>query len=68
MAGNVADMTAQVVRAAAQGVDAAAAINADLLEEDLARSVAHHHPHPEGGMPVLDATSLRSPWSARRRA
>jgi thioredoxin reductase/SAM-dependent methyltransferase len=51
VAGNVTDLTAQVVAAAAGGVSAAAAINADLVTEDTqraitdhrARGAAHHH-------------------------
>ena len=37
--GNVADMAAFVVEAAAQGSRAAAAINADLVDEDVARAI-----------------------------
>ncbi|RBY89152.1 thioredoxin reductase [Blastococcus sp. TBT05-19] len=40
VAGNVADMSAQVIAAAAQGLKAGAMINADLIEEDTARAVA----------------------------
>jgi thioredoxin reductase len=40
VAGNVADVTAGVMVAAASGVTAAAAINADLIAEDAARAVA----------------------------
>jgi thioredoxin reductase/SAM-dependent methyltransferase len=39
VAGNVTDLTAQVVTAAAGGVSAAAAINADLIAEDTERAV-----------------------------
>ena len=39
VAGNVTDLTAQVVTAAAGGVSAAAAINADLIAEDTQRAV-----------------------------
>jgi len=39
VAGNVADPQAQVVTAAGAGVKAAAAINMDLIEEDVARAV-----------------------------
>jgi thioredoxin reductase len=38
--GNVADPTAQVVVAAAQGYQAAVAVNADLIDEDVAAAVA----------------------------
>jgi thioredoxin reductase len=40
VAGNIADLTAQVVTAAAAGLKAGAAINADLVAEDAARAVA----------------------------
>jgi SAM-dependent methyltransferase len=42
VAGNVADMRAQVISAAAAGLNAAAAINADLIAEDVRRAVAAH--------------------------
>jgi thioredoxin reductase len=40
VAGNVTDLMAQVVAAAAQGVAAAAAVNMDLVNEDADRAVA----------------------------
>ena len=40
VAGNVSDLSATVIGAAAQGVVAAAAINADLVAEDIRRAVA----------------------------
>jgi len=40
VAGNVADPFAQVIAAAAAGLKAGAAINADLIEEETARAVA----------------------------
>jgi thioredoxin reductase len=40
VAGNVTDLSAQVVAAAAGGVAAAAAINADLVDEDTRLAVA----------------------------
>ena len=39
VAGNVADLMAQVLSSAAAGASAAAAINADLITEDVARAV-----------------------------
>ena len=51
VAGNVTDLMAQVVMAAAGGVSAAAAINADLIAEDTQRAVARYrtaHPAPPG--------------------
>jgi thioredoxin reductase len=40
VAGNVTNLTAAVVNAAAEGVSAAAAINADLVAEDTRRAVS----------------------------
>jgi len=40
VAGNVADVRAQVITAAAAGLNAAAAINADLIDEDTRAAVA----------------------------
>jgi thioredoxin reductase len=40
VAGNVTDLVAQVVTAAAEGATAAAAINADLVAEDTRRAVS----------------------------
>ncbi|GAA2368236.1 NAD(P)/FAD-dependent oxidoreductase [Nonomuraea africana] len=48
VAGNVASLTDQVIAAAAAGVRAGAAINADLVAEETRRAVAarrHHHAH-----------------------
>jgi SAM-dependent methyltransferase len=42
VAGNVTDLTAQVVTAAAGGVSAAVAINADLITEDTQRAVTRY--------------------------
>ncbi|MFG2822605.1 FAD-dependent oxidoreductase [Kitasatospora sp. NPDC048365] len=42
VAGNVADVQAQVVTAAAAGLKAGAAINADLIAEDTRAAVAEH--------------------------
>nr|WP_308441773.1 FAD-dependent oxidoreductase [Micromonospora gifhornensis] len=42
VAGNVADLSAKVIRAAGAGITAAAAINADLMEEDTRQAVARH--------------------------
>lgn len=47
VAGNVTDLHAQVLAAAAAGLTTATAINADLLEEDLRRAVAVRRP-PDG--------------------
>src|SRR5215218_6218035 len=46
VAGNVTDLTAQVVTAAAGGVSAAAAINADLIAEDTRHAVTGVGPAP----------------------
>ena len=40
VAGNLTDLSAQVMTAAASGLRAAAAINADLVEEDVEAAVA----------------------------
>jgi thioredoxin reductase len=40
VAGNVADLRSQVISAAAAGLNAAAAINADLIGEDTREAVA----------------------------
>ncbi|MDX6242467.1 MAG: hypothetical protein QOE76_190 [Frankiales bacterium] len=42
VAGNVADLQAQVMAAAAAGVKVAAAVNADLIEEEITAAVARH--------------------------
>jgi thioredoxin reductase len=42
IAGNVADLKAQVITSAAAGLNTAAAINADLVEEDTRMAVAAH--------------------------
>jgi thioredoxin reductase len=41
-AGNVADPRAQVITAAGQGSAAAIAINADLVQDDVDRSLLRH--------------------------
>ena len=46
VAGNVADPRAQVLSSAAAGLNAAAAINADLIAEDTAQAVAAHAASP----------------------
>ncbi|WP_341715639.1 bifunctional NAD(P)/FAD-dependent oxidoreductase/class I SAM-dependent methyltransferase [Micromonospora sp. FIMYZ51] len=42
VAGNITDVSAQVIRAAGAGMMAGAAINADLVEEDTRTAVAEH--------------------------
>ena len=42
VAGNITELTDQVIGATAAGVSAASAINADLVEEDTARAVADY--------------------------
>ena len=58
VAGNVADLTAQVITAAAQGVAAAAAINADLIAEETERAVANHRDRLAAG--TVAASGSRS--------
>ncbi|GAA4933878.1 thioredoxin reductase [Actinomycetospora succinea] len=49
VAGNVSNLSAQVVAAAAEGTLAGARINADLVEEDIARAVARHRAGQDEG-------------------
>jgi thioredoxin reductase len=51
VAGNVTDLHAQVLAAAAAGLTTATAINADLLEEDLQQAVAERRSAPCQGPP-----------------
>jgi thioredoxin reductase/SAM-dependent methyltransferase len=62
VAGNVTDLRAQVITAAAQGVNAAAALNADLVAEDTRRAVAARRLSAHGG--VFD----RAWWDERYRS
>ena len=55
-AGNVVDPTAQVVVAAGQGYAAGVAINADLIDEDVAAAVAEHRSR---GREAVDAARTR---------
>jgi thioredoxin reductase/2-polyprenyl-3-methyl-5-hydroxy-6-metoxy-1,4-benzoquinol methylase len=50
VAGNLADIQAQVITAAAAGLTAAAAINADLVAEDARRAVERHRAHQVPGV------------------
>ena len=62
VAGNVADLKAQVVGAAAGGAAAAAAVNADLVEEDTRRAVAAYRNGSAAGKVddlAADAVGLR---------
>ncbi|WP_354642993.1 bifunctional NAD(P)/FAD-dependent oxidoreductase/class I SAM-dependent methyltransferase [Kitasatospora camelliae] len=61
VAGNAADVQAQVVTAAAAGLRAAAAINADLLAEDTRRAVAAHRK-------LLATVFERPAWEERYRS
>ena len=47
VAGNVSDLLSQVITAAAAGLKAGAAINADLIAEDTARAVATFRAHEQ---------------------
>jgi thioredoxin reductase len=47
VAGNIADLRAQVISAAAAGLNTAAAINADLIAEDTRHAVAAHRSRRE---------------------
>jgi thioredoxin reductase len=59
VAGNVTDLMAQVITAAAAGLQAGAAINADLLFEDVRRAVAAPAP-PAGPAMVLADQAQRN--------
>jgi len=48
VAGNVANPRAQVITAAGEGSAAAIALNADLVADDVAAAVRHHHVHQAG--------------------
>jgi thioredoxin reductase len=43
VAGNAADPRAQVITAAGEGSAAAIALNADLVDEEIAQQVRRHH-------------------------
>ena len=64
VAGNVTDLTAQVVVAAAAGATAAGAINADLIAEDTRRAVddyRHRRPDPARAAPAAHAPTTGQP-------
>ncbi len=61
VAGNVADVSAQVIRAAGAGMMAGAAINADLVEEDTRDAVAEHRRQRE-------AMFTEAAWEERYQA
>ncbi|MDG4797752.1 FAD-dependent oxidoreductase [Micromonospora sp. WMMD1082] len=61
VAGNVADVSAQVIRAAAAGMTAGAMINMDLMEEDTRDAVAEHRRQRE-------ALSSAAAWEERYRS
>jgi thioredoxin reductase/2-polyprenyl-3-methyl-5-hydroxy-6-metoxy-1,4-benzoquinol methylase len=72
VAGNVTDLRAQVVSAAAAGVSAGAAVNADLVEEDTRGAVAalewqrgSHHGHGEGHAHDQVILFTQAFWDAR---
>jgi thioredoxin reductase len=58
VAGNAADPRAQVINAAGQGSAAAAAINADLVEEDVQRAIADHRAGYAASAPVPRPASV----------
>jgi len=55
VAGNVADLRAQVIGAASAGLNAAAAMNADLIAEDTRHAVAAYRARPEVAEQFWDA-------------
>ncbi|GAB3685639.1 NAD(P)/FAD-dependent oxidoreductase [Angustibacter aerolatus] len=71
VAGNVTEPMAQVVGAAAQGLMVAAAVNADLIEADVAHAVeerraGHGHQHGGGHGEVDVAEMFEQPWWEER--
>ncbi|MBE1488409.1 NAD(P)/FAD-dependent oxidoreductase [Plantactinospora soyae] len=62
VAGNVADVRAGVINAAAAGLNVAAAVNADLVAEDTRRAVAEHR--RGSGTPAGSAGASAEPFSA----
>jgi thioredoxin reductase/SAM-dependent methyltransferase len=76
VAGNVTDLTAQVVTAAAGGVAAAAAINADLVAEETRRAVAGYRDTRSTASEPASASHEHSPvtlfteefWDERYRS
>jgi len=79
VAGNVTDLMAQVVTAAAAGATAAAAVNADLIAEETRAAVAvfewgrrsaHGHGHGDGDGQAPDQAILLTEafWDARYRS
>ena len=65
VAGNVTDLMAQVIGAAAAGLMVGAAVNANLIAEDIERAVAaHRNPSPNVADPAArDAGARRSALS-----
>ncbi len=64
VAGNVADLHAQVISSAAAGLTAAAALNADLIAEDTRHAVTAHRRRDER---LTTTTGERSPLGPGRR-
>ncbi|WP_433256611.1 methyltransferase domain-containing protein [Streptosporangium sp. CA-135522] len=66
VAGNVANLTEQLIGAAGAGVRAGAAINADLIAEETRRAVAAHRAgRGDAATHYLDDTSAERFWDAR---
>jgi thioredoxin reductase/2-polyprenyl-3-methyl-5-hydroxy-6-metoxy-1,4-benzoquinol methylase len=65
VAGNVADIRAQVITSAAAGLTAGAAINADLVMEDARRAADSHRHQPPYGEQAWDERYRSQPeiWS-----
>ena len=69
VAGNVADLRAQVITSAAAGLTAAAAINADLIAEDTDAAVAARRRHCSPNRSGRSGTGRTSTsWSGRPNA
>jgi thioredoxin reductase len=61
--GNVADVAAFVVEAAAAGARGAAALNADLVEEDVARALNERGRVRDAGIALIGAARVDHDWS-----
>ncbi len=68
VAGNAADLGAQVLTAAAQGLTAAAALNADLVEEDTAAGVRRARLLTESAWDARYGDGSTDHWTGRPNA
>jgi thioredoxin reductase/2-polyprenyl-3-methyl-5-hydroxy-6-metoxy-1,4-benzoquinol methylase len=70
VAGNVTDLRAQVIGSAAAGLNAAAALNADLIAEDIRKAVAaaRHRATGHDGPMTRNTGSDADSWDERYRS